>query len=261
MPKNNPIETLYLSFCKQLLGVQKQTTNTGVLLELGLIPLYLHAKMNALKNWNRIAKLKTANTITSQSYINALNNELFWPRQVQLILSEIGMLEIFLADNICHMKIFQRLKDIFHQNSFSQISEQNSKLRTYKHLKTEIGFEEYIELITNEKERIMLTKFRLSNHQLMIEKGRHMNIDKEERFCPMCPNLIEDETHFLIMCKAYKKEREKLFNEANKANRNFSQKGSLEKVKFLLTNKSTIKITSQFINKCAQLREELINKL
>ena len=38
LPQNNPIENLHLSFCKQLLGVQKQTTNIGVLLELGQVP-------------------------------------------------------------------------------------------------------------------------------------------------------------------------------------------------------------------------------
>ena len=44
MPKNNPIETLYISFCKQLLGVHRTTTNNGVLLELGQIPLSIYAK-------------------------------------------------------------------------------------------------------------------------------------------------------------------------------------------------------------------------
>ena len=44
MPSNNPIETLFMSFCKQILGVQKQTTNDGVLLELGQFPLHVLAK-------------------------------------------------------------------------------------------------------------------------------------------------------------------------------------------------------------------------
>ena len=52
--QNNPIEILHRAFCKQLLGVQKQTTNTGVLLELGQVPLQTHAKKNAIKNWERI---------------------------------------------------------------------------------------------------------------------------------------------------------------------------------------------------------------
>ena len=38
LPKNNPIENLHMMMCKQLLGVQKQTTNIGVLLELGRVP-------------------------------------------------------------------------------------------------------------------------------------------------------------------------------------------------------------------------------
>ena len=33
--QRNPIEKLHFMACKQLLGVQKQTTNIGVLLELG----------------------------------------------------------------------------------------------------------------------------------------------------------------------------------------------------------------------------------
>ena len=44
LPANNPIENLFMSFCKQLLGVQKQTTNFGVLLELGLIPITIWGK-------------------------------------------------------------------------------------------------------------------------------------------------------------------------------------------------------------------------
>ena len=162
---------------------------------------------------------------------------------------------------MCHLGILQRLKDIFHQNSFAQINEPNSKLRTYKHLKSQIGFEEYINLIPNEKERISLTKFRLSNHQLMIEKGRYMNIDREQRFCPLCTDSIEDEIHFLIECEAYKEKREKLFTDIQKDNSNFLLKNNLEKTKFLLSNKSVVRITSRFVNECTQLRNEILNNM
>ena len=56
LPTNNPIENLFMSFYKQLLGVQKQTTNNGVLLELGLLPITIWGKKKAIKNWVRIAK-------------------------------------------------------------------------------------------------------------------------------------------------------------------------------------------------------------
>ena len=55
-PKNNPIETFYMSILKQILGVQKQTTNDGVLLELGLKPLLFDAKKFAVKNWERMIR-------------------------------------------------------------------------------------------------------------------------------------------------------------------------------------------------------------
>ena len=54
MPGSNPIETLFISFCKQLLGVQKQTTNAGVLLELGQLPLLIRARKKAIKNCMRM---------------------------------------------------------------------------------------------------------------------------------------------------------------------------------------------------------------
>ena len=54
MPKNNPIENVHIKFCKDILGVQKQTTNIGVLLELGEIPITIYAKKNCIKNYFRI---------------------------------------------------------------------------------------------------------------------------------------------------------------------------------------------------------------
>ena len=44
LPKDNPIEKFHHMACKQILGVQKQTTNIGVLLELGRIPLQIFAR-------------------------------------------------------------------------------------------------------------------------------------------------------------------------------------------------------------------------
>lgn len=84
-----------------------------------------------------------------------------------------------------------------------------------------------------------------------------MNIVKEERFCPFCPNVVEDETHFLIMCSAFQREREKLFSEAIRVDKDFPQKSCLDKMKFLLANKNIIQTTSHYINICMQLRDEL----
>ena len=52
-------------------------------------------------------------------------------------------------------------------------------------------------------DRIALTKLRLSDHTLAIEKGRHNSINASDRTCPFCPEQVEDETHFLVKCPIY----------------------------------------------------------
>ena len=112
------------------------------------------------------------------------------------MVSQKGLTQSFLDIDIdLHLQSFQRLSDIFHQQAFEDIKRVDSKLRTYCKLKPESGFEKYLDEIPV-KERTALTKLRLSNHLLMIEKGRHMGIDRDQRFCPFCPNIIEDEKHF-----------------------------------------------------------------
>ena len=106
-------------------------------------------------------------------------------------------------DNSTPLKLFQRLCDIFHQNAFSEISKDSSKLRTYNLIKTKIGMENYLKINIGNKHRIALTKLRLSNHTLMIEKGRHLKLDRNLRYCPFCSNEVEDEIHFMITCKNY----------------------------------------------------------
>ena len=71
LPKNNPIEVFHMKVLKQILGVQKQTTNLGVLLELGKTTLDLECIKLGVKNWERIKK-GNANTLLRASYKDAI---------------------------------------------------------------------------------------------------------------------------------------------------------------------------------------------
>lgn len=64
--------------------------------------------------------------------------------------------------------------------------------------------EKYLVEIKNVSVRQQVTKFRLSNHRLAIETGRHNKTPLEMRFCTFCPDKIEDETHFLFECSLLK---------------------------------------------------------
>ena len=82
-------------------------------------------------------------------------------------------------------------------------------MRTYSLIKKDFKIEPYLENVKNLKDRISMTKFRLSNHNLMIEKGRHLNLVINERKCPFCLS-IEDEKHFLLDCNVYSPLRNEL---------------------------------------------------
>ena len=258
LPKNNPIEVLQMKFYKSVLGVQKQTTNNGVLLELGQIPITITAIKNAIKNWTKISNIPEHKTLVSSSYQYNITENLSWSKQIKNLLSSNGMLDQYQTKGTnTHKNVFQRLSDNFHQSALSQIENDSSKLRTYSLLKTSLGYEDYLDEVKNTKHRISLTKLRLSNHSLMIEKGRHLKINKNLRHCPFCPNIVEDEMHFLVTCKTYHKLR------CPKLQSNLSLHtidNEIERRTFvkILSDKSNIKEIAASIYKMFQCREFLI---
>ena len=159
LPKNNPIENLHMMMCKQLLGVQKQTTNIGVLLELGRIPLCVYASKNAIKNWERI-RIGNGNEILLDCY---KDGELSWNSGIKSILESNGMMNFYLSScekeyPFVYKKVFERLSDHFHNIAFEEIKLDTSKLRTYAKVKTEIGIEKYLIQIKNTDVRSKVTK-------------------------------------------------------------------------------------------------------
>ena len=262
MPLNNPIENLFMSFSKQLLGVQKQTTNDGVLLELGLFPLFILAKKKAIKNWVRMATNENCSTILLNTYQFSIEKGLNWTVSMKKMLSEIGLMQCFDdTDPDSHLKAFQRFQDIYHQTTLEKIKGGDSKLRTYALFKTSPGFEKYLDQITCVKKRTALTKFRISNHTLMIEKGRHSNpkMAKELRFCPFCPNKVEDEKHFLLECPTYEHIRSDLYNDAKNISPTITNQPYSYRFTSLMKESLTIPVSS-FTFRAMELREFLLAK-
>jgi hypothetical protein len=257
LPTNNPIETLHMRICKQILGVQKQTTNIGVLLELGKTPLDISCIKLAVKNWERIKK-KNANSLLLASYNDAIKENLSWISGIKGHLEQNGMLSLFLNDymdspNFIHKKLYQTLLDEFHQNAFETIRNESSKLRTYALAKTEIGLENYLISIKNVKLRTQLTRFRLSNHNLMIEIGRHSGTPKDQRYCPFCHNMVETEIHFMLDCSLYDFMRKRLIDDVNRVNPLFQFYTKVQKFSYLLANVDRKNI-AEFIYKSFELR-------
>ena len=185
LPKVNPVETLHIKFSKDLLGVQTQTSNLGVLLELGRIPLHIYGKKYSAKNWERISLKRNANTVLLNSYDNSLENG--WANSMKNTFSNIGLAHLFLNEQTPsrapNTQMFLWEKHIFEQEALSNIKNM-SKLESYSFVKQKSVFEGYLVSVQNVSERIALSKLRLSNHNLMIEKGRHVGMTRSERVCP-----------------------------------------------------------------------------
>ena len=208
--KDNPIEIMQMKVYKQILGVKKQTTNLGVLLELGRETLDIECIKLGVKNWERV-RGGNANKLLVDSYTNALREELPWVVNIKEHLTTNGL------DNLPPKPngkpfIYKNLQDIlsrkFQADALSTINNPEHKLRTYSLIKTKVGLENYLEIIKNVSIRTQFTKFRISDHNLEIEKGRHRGLSADQRFCPFCKYKVENEIHFLLECPIYKELRE-----------------------------------------------------
>ena len=104
----------------------------------------------------------------------------------------------------------------------------------------------------------MLAKFRCSNHSLLIETGRHCNIELAERKCSLC-GKIEDEIHFSVECPRYDTTRNKFFRDFNiscvEMNTTFIRL-------FTSREPNLLKRLARFINACAciEIRSHVLPK-
>ena len=90
---------------------------------------------------------------------------------------------------------------LFYDNISREHIINSSKLGLLKRVLGDYKAPKYIFFIRNPCLRKALTRWRLSCHSLPIERGRHANIPKQERFCNQCNNrFLGDEVHALFMC-------------------------------------------------------------
>ena len=254
LPSNNPIDNLQMRIFKEVLGVSKQSTNIGVLLELGRFPLNINARKLGIKNWERIRR-GNANSILSASYNDSMATNLPWTQGIKGHLEGNGLLSLFINEypeehSFVYKKLHRTMTDQFHQNALSYIRSPDSKLRTYAIVKTYIGTERYLTDLKNTDLRIKYTKFSLPNHNLMIKKGRYTGLKKEERTCPFCPGII--------YCPTYNSTRERLMWEVGQTNYFFQFLSREEKFRYLLT-KVSCGVLADIIYKNFDLRDFLLS--
>ena len=255
------IEILHTKFCRWVLNVRKSTNLSGLYGELGRVPLLIYRKISMIRYWIKLL-ISGDNFIPKKVYImlkndadnNITYNGLNWAYQIKCILDSIGLSYIwndqFFLDTVPFTLIKQRLIDTYQQTWYASINNSN-RLETYARFKHKFCHEKYLDIVTENKYRKALTQFRLSSHDLAIERGRYQNIDRQERICNFCTGkLVESEYHFLLVCPLYRELRQKYMKSY------YCRWPTLNKFDSLMSadNKRTILSLAKYIYYASELR-------
>ena len=142
-----------------------------------------------------------------------------WASNIKELLFTYGFGYVWIAQEVGNesnfIQLFKtRIKDCFLQRWSSGL-DNSSKALHYKHFKSHLYSEPYLDIDLSYTLRKTLSNFRCSSHALMIEKGRHLSIDRDLRFCPLCIKnniyVVEDEFHFFFECNEYEIFRQTFF--------------------------------------------------
>ena len=110
------------------------------------------------------------------------------------------------------VKYYNELTNRHCEDEMQEIKERMSQAEsTYVRRYVDLTNQEYChalyESYLREDLRIIITRWRLSCIPLQIETGRYQGIARENRLCPFC-DVLEDEEHALFHCDAYEEIRQ-----------------------------------------------------
>ena len=207
--KYEVLEKVQYYACKRYMCVGIKSCNAAVLGDCGRFPLHVETAKRCVKYWIRILKMPNNRLVKKcynmMKYFDELGNS-NWCSRVKQLLQSTGFNYVWEMQDIQNESSFisafvQRLIDQYIQNWFSEINI-NRKLILYKDFKLNFTHEYYLDIISVRKFRHALAQIRTGHHPLEIERGRYVNIPREQRLCNVCTSDIEDEYHFVLRCNA-----------------------------------------------------------
>lgn len=201
------VEQIHTSLLKQYLGLNRSVQNKMVRSEFGRLPLIIDAHT---RTWNYIKYLKNKpdGSLVKISYeleSSPENNDSLFNICDKTYRDIIGKNIKKGADPFKSGK--SKVKLFFKNNYIdwwkTQIRGASTSASFAMHKNT-YDLEPYLSIISIKKHRNALAKLRLSDHKLKIQSGRQTKpiTPRELRVCKFCPNIVEDEAHFLCECSA-----------------------------------------------------------
>jgi len=266
-------EKLQLKMCRYVLGVNGKTSMLAIRGETGRFPLYLEVVTNLLKYLNHLMST-TSDLLNNALKVNldlAERGKQCWVSWVQVLLNELGLKIDMIRQppnswlpkitRTLRLKYFSLWKKELKRDVTN--SGKGNKLRTYNKFKSSLTREPYLDLIKDRTTRKCLAQLRTSSHKLHVETGRYNGRNLTDRTCEICgSNDIEDEEHFLTVCKAFGNDREQLYVHAKANCKNFTNLSNEHKMIWLMTAEDSdiVHALASYTRRCLQLRLEIISR-
>lgn len=254
-----PYENLHVKFCKQILGVHKKAMVLPTLGELGRFPLTFKIISQLISFWIHVTDSKP------DSYNRLLYDYLYqndeqdrWINTIKNILCTIGFKHIWknqstLDINRLTYAVQRKLEDLY-KTFWVYKKQEFTKLRFYDFVTKEYRLEPYLINCKNKNYRKTFCKFRTSCHDLMIEKGRHKKIPRENRICKYCKQ-VEDEYHLLDECLLYDDMRNNLL--LNIKSGGNGSKQNTDKLSKIVTCDKYQMVIIKYVYDCFEKRQKI----
>ena len=260
--------------CQYFLGVGKYTPKAAVQGDVGIVPSIVNQWINITRNWCNMVNmashiLKRKIMVWSWQYaVNGNCKNLIWKVLKYYKKNNLSDQCIISNNKLNKNDVLSRVAEIAMNNYVSRWENMVSsdtgstkiggnKLRTYRMLKTEFKTEAYVKCILGKQQRSALARFRCGTAAIHIETGRYEGLPENERICPVCENVVEDEYHVLYRCPLYTDLREEYYEfSIAEMDVNVHNLSKEEQLSLILSNteNSAIRASAKF---CSQILERL----
>lgn len=204
-------ESLHLKFLKWSLGVHCKASNIGCWGDTARIPLIIDGLKLAINYFYRVQDDVKPGTLLHEAFIEQKNLNLDWFNNITSCIKQFSVGKSTSTSKITSVRCFSNLRELF-INQWNICLSESPKLDYYRTIKSSFCYESYLNL-HNYDYRTSLAKFRISAHNLFIERGRYLKsplLSREDRHCLFCRATtnqyhVESEEHALNICPLYSK--------------------------------------------------------
>ena len=202
------------------------------------------------------------------TYNHSLRDNIGLCNKLQSLFNSLNFNHVWVNQNTPSLKGLTRattlqIKDRYIKFWRSCLTEGNSnfmsKLTCYKNIKNDYKLESYLLTDIDKKSVSQYIKIRISNSKLMIEEGRHKNINLKDRICPLCKSEIESELHFITECPSLAHVRNKLYASISNIVPTFNYMDNVRKFRFIMSS-NDYDINKTCINGVVEMYAERLEK-